>query len=72
MPNQTPLRTLGMFGSIGLQLAIWIVAGLGIGRWLDRVMGTAPIFLIIGIISGLLLGIIGMTALIKRFLGDGS
>lgn len=72
MPNQTPLRTLGMFGSIGLQLAIWIVAGLGIGRWLDRVMGTAPIFLIIGIISGLLLGIIGMIALIKRFLGDGS
>lgn len=72
MPDQSPLRTFAMFGTIGLQLAVWIVAGLGIGYLLDRWMGTSPVFLIIGVLGGILLGIISMIALIKRYLGDSS
>lgn len=74
MKNQppSPWRALGMFGAIGMQLAVCIVAGLFAGRWLDSAMGTDPIFLITGILCGVIIGILSTILLIKRYLGDGS
>lgn len=70
--NQTPnpWRAFAKFGVIGIELAVCIVAGLFAGRWLDNIMGTEPVFLIIGILCGVLIGIISMIFLIKQYLGD--
>lgn len=70
--NPGPWRAFSIFGSIGIQLAILIVAGFYGGRWLDSVMGTSPVFLIVGILCGVAVGIMSMILLIKRFLGGGS
>lgn len=74
MPDQTPdpLRAFATFGVVGFQIAIWIVMGLWVGRWLDSVIGTSPIFMIIGLLGGVAFGILGMILLIKRYLGDRS
>jgi ATP synthase protein I len=69
--TSSPWRAFGLFGALGMQTAVWIVAGLFAGRWLDSVLGTGPIFLVVGILSGVVLGIVGTILLIKRFLGDG-
>jgi F0F1-type ATP synthase assembly protein I len=45
------LREAGPYLSIGTSLAATVLAGLGIGYWADRALGTQPVFFLIG--SGL-------------------
>ncbi|MEO5818276.1 MAG: AtpZ/AtpI family protein [Gemmatimonadaceae bacterium] len=42
----------GEFAGLGLQFVIAILGGLYAGQWLDRKLGTAPWFLLIGVFSG--------------------
>jgi ATP synthase protein I len=52
------IRQLADASSIGLQLAFSIFIGLGIGWWLDGVVGTFPwltlIFMVMGVAAGFL------------------
>jgi F0F1-type ATP synthase assembly protein I len=43
-----PLR----FAGLGIQLAITIIAGVLVGRWVDRKAGTEGIFAIVGALVG--------------------
>ncbi|GAC1331496.1 MAG: hypothetical protein NVSMB22_23530 [Chloroflexota bacterium] len=43
---------MGLAATIGGYVALCILAGLGIGFLLDRLLHTAPIFLISGVIIG--------------------
>jgi ATP synthase protein I len=49
---------MGHYGSIGLQMGLSVAIGLVIGLALDRYLGTTPwmalIFLILGVIAGFL------------------
>ncbi len=49
---------MGHYGTIGLQMGLSVAIGLVIGLALDRYLGTAPwmalIFLILGVIAGFL------------------
>lgn len=40
------------FAGLGLQFALAIVVFLYAGQWLDRQLGTAPLFLILGVFVG--------------------
>jgi ATP synthase protein I len=40
------------FAGLGLQFVIAILGGLYAGQWLDRKLGSAPWFLLIGVFSG--------------------
>ncbi|QTA84083.1 AtpZ/AtpI family protein [Desulfonema magnum] len=50
------LKDLAYYSSIGFQVSLSIVIGLGIGVWLDKKFSTTPwftlIFLILGIAAG--------------------
>ena len=48
MRTPGPLR----FAGLGIQLAATIVAGVFIGRWVDRKVGTEGIFAIVGALAG--------------------
>jgi F0F1-type ATP synthase assembly protein I len=56
MPRNTgPKReqlNLSTFAGIGLQFAIAIVLFLLLGQWVDKKLGTAPVFLMIGVFAG--------------------
>jgi F0F1-type ATP synthase assembly protein I len=62
LPTRTPkkkgsdrdslLMAFGIYGAVGLQLVVALLAGVFLGNWLDRKWGTAPWLLFLGIILG--------------------
>jgi ATP synthase protein I len=54
------------FAGVGLQFVVALLGGLYAGQWLDRSIGTAPLFLFIGVFLGAGLGFYSMyTKLMK-------
>lgn len=49
------VRALGLVSGIGFSIALSIGGGVGLGIFLDNSLGTAPVFLIVGILLGLVL-----------------
>ncbi|MFT5049132.1 MAG: ATP synthase protein I [Chlamydiales bacterium] len=56
-------KEYGRLSGIGMQFALTIVLMAFAGHWLDRRLGTLPLFLILGVLLGFLGGTISM---IKR------
>jgi ATP synthase protein I len=50
-------RELGKYSALGLEMAISVVAGLGIGYYLDRWLGTAPWLMILWLGFGFAAGV---------------
>jgi F0F1-type ATP synthase assembly protein I len=50
------LAALGLASGIGLQLAVTVLVGLGLGYLADRAFHTSPWFLLVGLLLGVLLG----------------
>lgn len=54
--DQSPFRQLFTVGAIGIQFALSVFIGFGIGYYLDGFLGTSPwltiIFLVLGVIAG--------------------
>ena len=57
-----------LFTEIGLVLFVTPLGGALAGRWLDERLGTTPILIIAGFLSGALLGALADWRLISRFL----
>lgn len=57
-----------LFTEIGLVLFVTTLGGALAGRWLDEQLGTTPIFIVVGFLSGALLGAVADWRLISRFL----
>lgn len=55
------------FASLGLLNAVFLGAGLTGGWFADRALGTLPLFLFAGLISGIALGALATRAELKRF-----
>ncbi|TCS83411.1 AtpZ/AtpI family protein [Tepidibacillus fermentans] len=68
--NKNPWRALAVVGVVGANLAIFLLMGIWSGKKLDIYFHSSPIFLIIGMIVGFVLGIWSVIGLIKPFLGD--
>ncbi|MBX6394622.1 MAG: AtpZ/AtpI family protein [Alicyclobacillaceae bacterium] len=60
-----PWRAFALVSGIGMQLAAAVLAGVYIGRWLDRLWGTSPWMLLAGVLLGLAAGILGVVRLVK-------
>jgi F0F1-type ATP synthase assembly protein I len=53
MFNNSTVRALGLVSGIGFSIALFIGGGVLLGLFLDDNLGTAPLFLIVGILAGL-------------------
>lgn len=52
-PNQAKDELkLGTYAGVGLQFALGIILFLFLGQWLDRRLGTSPVFLLAGVFVG--------------------
>ena len=56
-----------MVSMIGADMAICTVGGVYLGMWLDRLLGTAPWLLLVGILLGLTAGIYGVVRILAAF-----
>jgi F0F1-type ATP synthase assembly protein I len=59
---------LALLSEIGLILLATTLIGVLAGYWLDRQIGTLPIFVLIGLAVGLAAGALSVYRLINRFL----
>jgi F0F1-type ATP synthase assembly protein I len=57
-----------LFSEIGFVLLFTVLAGILAGYWLDRQLGTVPIFVLVGFAIGGTGGAIGSWRLMSRFL----
>lgn len=64
------LQTALVIGSAGTMLAAYIVIGFFAARWLRNLMEGPQYWLAIGTITGMILGIVNVVLLIKKFLGE--
>jgi len=64
------IQALAATTSIGIELAVTIIAGFYVGKWLDNRFHTEPWFLVVGILMGLLIGMLGVIQIISRFWKD--
>lgn len=65
--NRHPFQSMALMSAILSQLVGSVLVGIFGGRWLDSVTGTAPLFLIIGLLLGLAAGVTAMIRLIQHF-----
>lgn len=68
--SERPSLSLSTLAGLGLANACSLVAGLALGHFLDGRFGTAPVFVLVGIASGLALGVVGSFLEIRRYLQD--
>ena len=62
---------LALFSEIGLILLVTTLGGSLLGYWIDKQLGTVPIFVLIGLLIGLSAGARLVYRLITRFLKTG-
>nr|WP_295973224.1 AtpZ/AtpI family protein [uncultured Bacillus sp.] len=60
-------RAYALMSAIVSQLVGSILAGIFLGRWIDSHTGTEPLFLIVGLLLGLSIGVYAMLRLIRQF-----
>ena len=65
--NRHPLKAYALMSAILSQLVGSILVGIFLGRWLDRLTGTEPLFLVIGLLLGLGMGTFAMLRLVRQF-----
>jgi len=57
-----------VLGSVGTQLVVSIFMGFGIGYWLDKWLGTRPVFMLVFMLLGVVAGFLN----IYRTVGKGT
>jgi F0F1-type ATP synthase assembly protein I len=55
------------FAGLGLMNAICLAGGLAGGWFLDQALGTLPLFLFLGLVLGIAVGVVATRAELKRF-----
>lgn len=65
------LATATWFTGMGWTIAVAIVLGVLAGNWLDGRTGTHPLFLLLGLVLGLALGLFAAGRMLLRFLANG-
>jgi len=63
------LAALGMLG-VGFFVAASIILGVVGGRWLDSKFNSEPLWLIIGLLLGIVVAFYGVYAMLRPFLND--
>jgi ATP synthase protein I len=65
--NRNPFKAMALMSAILSQLVGSTLIGIFSGRWIDRHLGTEPIFLITGLLIGLAAGTYSMSVSIRHF-----
>lgn len=65
-PQPSVIRSLGALGGMGFTIAIPIAVGAIAGNYLDGLIHTKPLFILLGLLLGLISGIYGAYRLFKN------
>ncbi|MFD0050854.1 AtpZ/AtpI family protein [Actinomycetes bacterium NPDC127524] len=69
--NRSFFKAMRLMSAILAQLTGSILAGIFTGRWLDSLLDTEPLLLVVGLLLGLATGVLAMLSTVRQyFLGD--
>jgi len=68
--NRSALITALYFSGAGILFAVWIILGYGLASWTVNQFGAPPFVKALGAIAGMIVGIVNMILLVKRYLGE--
>ena len=60
------LRALALVGRLGLTIALPVAAGAWFGAFLDHRFGWKGLFVVLGVLAGLVLGAVGVVRLLMK------
>ncbi|WP_051688104.1 AtpZ/AtpI family protein [Desulfofalx alkaliphila] len=66
------LHAVGVTTTIGVEMAVTTTVGFYAGKYLDNRFDTEPIFLILGILLGLGIGVMGIVKTLEVFFKNGN
>jgi len=55
------------FAGLGMMNAICLASGLIGGWFVDRALGTLPLFLLVGLLAGVVVGVLATRSELKRY-----
>lgn len=61
---------VALFSEIGVSLLVTTLLGVLVGYWVDKQLGTLPVFLLIGFFAGAGAGTVMIYRLVSHFLRD--
>ena len=67
-PGLTTAQSLAVASQFGVSLALGVGLGLVAGQWLDGQLHTGPLFTLLGVFAGLVLGMSSVVALYRATL----
>lgn len=68
--TEDPMKMMGLIGTLGIEITAFIVGGVFLGKYLDGVYNTKPLWLSICMLSGLVIGILCALYTLKTFIKD--
>lgn len=57
--------TFGIYGAVGIQLALAVIGGLLLGNYADQKLGTAPWLTLIGLVVGFVGGFYNLIRILR-------
>ncbi|WP_411502910.1 AtpZ/AtpI family protein [Brevibacillus centrosporus] len=63
-----PGRAITLVTLIGVDMAICVIAGVFLGKYLDGLFASNPLFLMIGLLAGLGIGVYSVYRIIRGYL----
>lgn len=63
-----PWRAITLVTLIGVDMAICVVAGVYLGKYLDGLFASNPLFLMIGLLAGLGIGVYSVYRIVRWYL----
>jgi F0F1-type ATP synthase assembly protein I len=67
---RTALQTIGQVGQIGFTFAFSVLISVGIGYWLDKLVGTDKLFKLVFLVFGLFSGGLSVYKSLSSYLHD--
>lgn len=64
MDKNSPAYSYALYGAVGFQFAVSVVAGLIFGNYLDKKLGTLPWLTIIGLALGFVGGLVNLVRIL--------
>jgi F0F1-type ATP synthase assembly protein I len=63
-----PWQAFTLVTLIGTDLAVCVVAGVLVGKYIDGKYHTSPLFLMVGLLAGLGIGVYSVYRIIRKYL----
>ncbi|MGZ0051732.1 AtpZ/AtpI family protein [Brevibacillus gelatini] len=63
-----PWRAITLVTLIGVDMAVCVIAGVLLGKYLDGLFATNPLFLMVGLLAGLGIGVYSVYRIIRGYL----